>query len=67
MLKTPDEYKQFRKGGESFQAVQREEERRQNIDNIERQKDRKLQYLFLKVSIISVIITVIVGIFSIIK
>jgi len=40
---TPNGYKQFRKDGESHQTTQREENRRLNIDIIERQKDRKIQ------------------------
>ena len=67
MEMTPNEYKQFRKDGESSQATQREEDRRQNIDIVERQKDRKLQHKIFIVSIISAIAVVIAAIFSIIK
>ena len=64
---TPNEYKQFRKEGLSFQAAQREEQSKQNIDIIERQKDRKIQNKIFIASIISAIAAGIVAIFSIIK
>ena len=67
MEMTQNEYKQFRKDGQSSQAAQREEVRRQNIDVVEKQKDRKLQYKIFIASIISAIAAVIAAISSIIK
>ena len=61
---TPNGYKQFRKDGESHQTTQREENRRLNIDIIERQKDRKIQNNIFLVSIIAVIVTIIIFLFK---
>jgi len=61
---TPNGYKQFRKDGESHQTTQREENRRLNIDIIERQKDREIQNNIFLVSIIAVIVTIIIFLFK---
>ncbi len=67
MEMTPNDYKEFRKIGLSFQTTQREEQSKQNIDIVERQKDRKIQNKIFIASIISAIASGVAVIFSIIK
>lgn len=64
MQMTQEKYEQRRSVGQMFQATQRETDRRQKIDIIEREKDRKLQYGILLASGISAIAAILAAIFS---